>query len=114
MSHYKSNLRDIEFNLFEVLRRDEVLGEGPFADVDVDTARSILSEVDRLAREDLAESFVDGDRNPPVFDPQLKGFQGMTLTRDYDVNQYTFGAEKTFFDRLASVEVRIQDVRHSA
>ncbi len=70
MSHYKSNIRDIEFNLFEVLKRDEVLGEGPFADVDVDTARSILSEVDRLAREDLAESFVDGDRNPPVFDPK--------------------------------------------
>ncbi len=70
MSHYKSNIRDIEFNLFEVLRRDEVLGEGPFADIDVDTARSILTEVDRLAREDLAESFVDSDRNPPVFDPK--------------------------------------------
>ncbi len=70
MSHYKSNIRDIEFNLFEVLRRDEVLGQGPFADVDVDTARSILAEVDRLAREDLAESFEDSDRNPPVFDPQ--------------------------------------------
>ena len=26
MSHYKSNIRDIEFNLFEVLGRDEVLG----------------------------------------------------------------------------------------
>ena len=70
MSHYKSNLRDIEFNLFEVLGRDEVLGTGPFAEVDAETARSILAEVDRLAREDLAESFVDGDRNPPVFDPE--------------------------------------------
>ncbi|HET7683902.1 MAG TPA: acyl-CoA dehydrogenase [Marmoricola sp.] len=70
MSHYKSNIRDIEFNLFEVLGRDEVLGTGPFAEVDVETAKSILAEVDRLAREDLAESFVDADRNPPVFDPQ--------------------------------------------
>lgn len=70
MSHYKSNIRDIEFNLFEVLGRDQVLGTGPFADVDTETARSILAEVDRLAREDLAESFVDADRNPPVFDPQ--------------------------------------------
>jgi alkylation response protein AidB-like acyl-CoA dehydrogenase len=69
VSHYKSNLRDIEFNLFEVLGRDEVLGQGPFADVDGDTARSILAEVDRLAREDLAASYVDSDRNPPVFDP---------------------------------------------
>jgi alkylation response protein AidB-like acyl-CoA dehydrogenase len=69
VSHYKSNIRDIEFNLFEVLRRDEVLGTGPFEEVDVDTARSILAEVDRLAREDLAASYEDSDRNPPVFDP---------------------------------------------
>ena len=69
MGHYKSNLRDIEFNLFEVFGRDELLGTGPFADVDVDTASEILHEVDRLAREELAESFASADRNPPVFDP---------------------------------------------
>lgn len=69
MSHYKSNLRDIEFNLFEVLGRDEILGTGPFEDLDGDTARSILAEVERLSREDLAASFDDSDRNPPVFDP---------------------------------------------
>jgi len=55
VSHFKSNVRDIEFNLFEVLRRDEILGQGPFEEVDTDTARSILSEVDRMAREELAE-----------------------------------------------------------
>jgi len=70
VSHYKSNLRDIEFNLFEVLGRDEVLGQGPYADIDAESAREILAEVDRLAREDLAESYVDSDRNPPVFDPE--------------------------------------------
>lgn len=70
MSHYKSNLRDIEFNLFEVLGRDEVLGTGPFAEVDAETAREVLAEVDRLAREDLAASYEDSDRNPPVFDPR--------------------------------------------
>ncbi|WP_137294064.1 acyl-CoA dehydrogenase [Nocardioides dongxiaopingii] len=69
MSHYKSNLRDIEFNLFEVLGRDEILGTGPFADVDGESARSILAEVERLSREDLAASYEDSDRNPPVFDP---------------------------------------------
>jgi alkylation response protein AidB-like acyl-CoA dehydrogenase len=69
VSHYKSNIRDIEFNLFEVLARDEVLGTGPFQDLDTDTARSILAEVDRLAREEIAASFEDADRNPPVFDP---------------------------------------------
>jgi hypothetical protein len=49
MGHYKSNLRDIEFNLFEVLRRQDLLGSGPFADLDEETARGILDEVNRLA-----------------------------------------------------------------
>jgi len=69
VSHYKSNLRDIFFNLFEVLDRDEVLGTGPYADLDQETAVAMLTEVDRLARTKLAESFAEGDRNPPVFDP---------------------------------------------
>jgi len=69
MSHYKSNLRDIEFNLFEVLGRQEILGTGPFDEVDADTARDMLAEVNRLAVGPVAESFVDADRNPPVFDP---------------------------------------------
>ncbi|MFT4009407.1 MAG: acyl-CoA dehydrogenase [Nocardioidaceae bacterium] len=69
MSHYKSNLRDIEFNLFEVLGREAVYGEGPFAEVDVETAKEILAETERLCREDLAASYVESDRNPPAFDP---------------------------------------------
>jgi alkylation response protein AidB-like acyl-CoA dehydrogenase len=70
VSHYKSNLRDIEFNLFEVLGRDDVLGTGPFEEYDVATAREILAEVERISREDLAASYEDSDRNPPVFDPK--------------------------------------------
>jgi alkylation response protein AidB-like acyl-CoA dehydrogenase len=69
MGHFKSNLRDIEFNLFEVLRRQDLLGSGPFADVDEETARGILDEVNRLAEGPVAESFADADRHPPVFDP---------------------------------------------
>jgi alkylation response protein AidB-like acyl-CoA dehydrogenase len=69
MSHYKSNLRDIEFNLFEVLGRQDVLGTGPFGEVDEETARDMLAEVNRLAAGPVAESFTEGDRNPPVFDP---------------------------------------------
>ncbi len=69
MGHYKSNLRDIEFNLFEVLGRQEILGSGPYGEVDEDTARSILGEIDRLSTGVLAESFEDSDRNPPTFDP---------------------------------------------
>nr|WP_055509471.1 acyl-CoA dehydrogenase [Nonomuraea pusilla] len=70
MGHYKSNMRDLEFNLFEVFGRREILGTGPFADVDEDVARSILDEVNRLATGVLADSFEEGDRKPPVFDPK--------------------------------------------
>jgi alkylation response protein AidB-like acyl-CoA dehydrogenase len=69
MSHYKSNLRDIEFNLFEVFDRQAILGTAPFDEVDIDTARDMLAEVNRLALGPVAESFVDADRHPPVFDP---------------------------------------------
>jgi len=69
MGHYKSNLRDIEFNLFEFLGRGEILGTGTYGDVDEETARYILAEVERLATNQLAESLLDSDRNPPVFDP---------------------------------------------
>jgi alkylation response protein AidB-like acyl-CoA dehydrogenase len=70
MGHYKSNLRDIEFNLFEVFGADQALGRGPFTNLDKDSARDILKEVARLAENDLAASFVDGDRQPPVFDKE--------------------------------------------
>ncbi len=66
--HYRSNLRDIEFNLFEVFGRSKLLGQAPYEDVDVDTARSVLVEVDRLARQQLAASFSDTAQQPPVFD----------------------------------------------
>ena len=69
MGHYKSNLRDIEFNLFEVFGADDRMGKGPYAEMDSTTARDILREVERLASGPLAESFADADRNPPVYDP---------------------------------------------
>jgi len=69
LSHYKSNLRDIEFNLFEVLRRQDVLGKPPYPELDTETVREVLAEVNRLATGPLADSFAEADRNPPVFDP---------------------------------------------
>src|SRR4051794_38875836 len=69
MGHYKSNVRDLEFNLFEVFNRQDVLGQGIYADVDVDAAKDILREVSRLAEHELADSLLDSDRNPPVYDP---------------------------------------------
>jgi alkylation response protein AidB-like acyl-CoA dehydrogenase len=70
MGHYRSNLRDIEFNLFEVLGVDKILGTGPFAEMDRDTAHEVLTELERLATGPLSESFADADRNPPTFDPE--------------------------------------------
>jgi alkylation response protein AidB-like acyl-CoA dehydrogenase len=70
MGHYKSNLRDLEFTLFEVFRVQDVMGVGPFAEMDRDTAHHVLGEIDRLARGPLSESFAESDRNPPVFDPE--------------------------------------------
>jgi alkylation response protein AidB-like acyl-CoA dehydrogenase len=69
MGHYKSNVRDLEFNLFEVFRVQEQLGTGAFEGVDLDTTKGILGELNTLATGPLAESFADADRNPPVFDP---------------------------------------------
>jgi alkylation response protein AidB-like acyl-CoA dehydrogenase len=69
VSHYKSNVRDQVFNLFEVFGVDKALGEGQFSDLDVDTAREMLEEMSRLAAGPIADSFAEGDRNPPTFDP---------------------------------------------
>jgi hypothetical protein len=69
MSHYKSNVRDLEFNLFELLDLDKALATGAFGDLDGDTVREMLAEASKLAA-GPAESFADGDRNPPTFDPE--------------------------------------------
>ena len=65
MSHYKSNVRDQVFNLFEVFGVDKALGEGEYSDLDVDTAREMLSEMARLAEGPIAESFADSRPQPP-------------------------------------------------
>jgi len=69
MTHYRSNVRDLEFNLFEVLGAGERMGTGRFAEMDADTAREILHELQTVAAGPIAASFADADRNPPVYDP---------------------------------------------
>ena len=70
MSHYRSNVRDLEFNLFEVLDAGDAMGVGPFAEMDPETARGVLEELEKVASGPIAASFVDSDRNPPVYDPK--------------------------------------------
>ncbi|ORB48596.1 acyl-CoA dehydrogenase [Mycobacterium persicum] len=69
MGHYIANVRDLEFNLFEVLDVGAVLGTGRYSELDADTVRTILAEAARLAEGPVAETFAYADRNPPVFDP---------------------------------------------
>ncbi len=38
--------------------------------MDPDTARDVLAQIERLASNEFAASFADGDRHPPVFDPR--------------------------------------------
>jgi len=60
MSHYLSNLADLEFNLFEVHRLGEYLAET--SDLDEETARAVLAEIERLASGKWAESLIESDR----------------------------------------------------
>lgn len=62
MSHYNANLRDIEFCLFDLLGREKVLGTSIYSELDRDTAMGMLEEMKRLTENDLAASFVEGDR----------------------------------------------------
>ena len=87
MGHYKSNVRDQVFNLFEVFGVDKALGQGQFADLDVDTAKEMLGEMARLAEGPLAESFVEGDRNPPVFHPDT---HTVTIPESFKKSVHTF------------------------
>jgi len=89
MGHYKSNLRDIEFNLYEVFGADQTLGQGPYSNLDKDSSRDILKEVERLCSNDLAASFVDGDRNPPAFD---KDTGSVTLPAAFTKSYSTYQA----------------------
>ncbi len=82
MSHYKSNLRDIEFNLFEVFGAGDLMGRGAFEEMDADTARHMLHQADDLATGILSDTFATADRNPPVYDPKAKT---VTMPEDFKV-----------------------------
>ncbi len=69
MGHYKSNVRDLEFNLFEVFDVERILDTGAFGDLDGGTVRTMLVEASRLAEGPVAEAFADADQHPPTFDP---------------------------------------------
>jgi alkylation response protein AidB-like acyl-CoA dehydrogenase len=67
MGHYKANLRDIEFCLFDLLGAEKILGTSIFSELDRDTSMGMLEEMKRLTENDLAASFVEGDRKGTEF-----------------------------------------------
>ena len=62
MSHYTANLRDIQFCLFDLLGAEKILGTSVFSELDRETTMGMLDEMKRLTENDLAASFVEGDR----------------------------------------------------
>ncbi|MEU5761175.1 acyl-CoA dehydrogenase [Nocardia sp. NPDC047648] len=67
--HYRANVRDLEFNLFEMLGLDALLDSGAFGDHDTESVRTMLHNMRRVAEGPLGASFADADRHPPIFDP---------------------------------------------
>ena len=67
--HFKSNRRDVEFNLFEFLDIGHTtLGHGPYASLDEETARATLIELEKFCSQELASSYVSADREGLQFD----------------------------------------------
>ncbi len=97
MSHYKSNLRDLEFNLFEVFDYAAYFAKEPYEDFDRDTSMDILREVERLAREEFAASFVEGDRvKLELVDGEVKLAEGIkaSLAALHDGGWHLLGLPK--------------------
>lgn len=70
-NHYKSNLRDIFFNLFEMWDVGHtVLGKGPYTLMDEPTAKETMKSFEKLCVDKMSQSFVEGDRVPLKLDEQ--------------------------------------------
>ncbi len=87
MGHYIANLRDIEFCLFDLLGRESILGTSLYKELDRETVMGMLEEVKRMAENDLAASFVDGDRIGTTFD---KATGSVTLPASFKKSYRTF------------------------
>ncbi|MER7455236.1 acyl-CoA dehydrogenase [Nocardia beijingensis] len=70
MGHYKSNVRDLEFNLFEALRLGDILDSDAYGDLDSDAVRTMMVELRRIAEGPFADTFAEIDREPPTFDAE--------------------------------------------
>jgi hypothetical protein len=68
-NHFKPNLRDLYFNLFEFLDIGRTsLGKGPFGDIDETAARQTLETFSQVCLNEIAPSFAESDHTPPVLE----------------------------------------------
>ncbi len=68
-NHYKPNLRDLFFNLFEFLDIGHTsLGKGPFGDIDETAARQALETFAQVCTQEMAPSFAESEHTPPVLE----------------------------------------------
>ena len=72
ISHFQSDLPDMEFNLFTLFNLENLLDKMPELGMDKETVISLLNEVNRLADEDLAKTFSDKSFAAPYFDTESK------------------------------------------
>jgi hypothetical protein len=90
--HYKHNLRDLYFNLFEFLNIGRTsLGKAPFGDFDETAARQTLETLAEVCLKEMAPSFSEPEHNPPRLEegqvtlpPGLK----RALTAYYDAGMH--------------------------
>ncbi len=62
INRYKADMRELFFVLFEQFKLGEILGKGPYEGWDDETAKTVLNETYRLAREVLGPLNASGDR----------------------------------------------------
>lgn len=100
INHYKANLRDFAFLLFEQFGLGDLLGSEPFADWDEETIRAIFDEVYRFATEVTGPLNSSGDRTGcTLIDGAVKtpdgfkdawerlyenGFRSLTVAEEFD------------------------------
>src|SRR5262245_15961930 len=69
VNHYKSNLRDQRFVLFELFDIGKTtLGKAPFASMDEASALDALVGLEALCTSELATGFASSDRTPLALD----------------------------------------------
>ncbi|MGH3245312.1 MAG: acyl-CoA dehydrogenase [Trebonia sp.] len=91
MTRYHSNVRDMLFDLLELLDRGSTYGQGPFAETDAAATAAVLEEADRYARDKLAGTFSDAGWAPVAFDPELRSVSLPEAYRAAAVDYLTSG-----------------------